>query len=216
MKIWASGSSKPSARVPACRFLSANGPDGKAIPTHLCVVVDDHSRRSVFARYYTHADTAAFLDCFMQGVLRRGLPAKPYRVFSKGKVERLIQNIQRDFELTLRLHDNAVHSPGELNTALSKWIASIYYLRVHSSTGQSPRERFSKHAHAICNIEDPDKTSPATSTGTSPAPASSATPSTPPQARNSPIPEDQAGWAQGPRSQQQRDEWDEQRIDPRV
>ena len=165
------------------------GPDGKVISTHLCVIVDDHSRLIVFAGYYTHADTTAFLDCLMQAVLRRGLPvklytdqgkpfvnhhakivcanlgirllhAKPYHAWSKGKVERLIQTIQRDFELTLRLHDNAVHSPSELNTALSKWIASIYHLRVHSSTGQSPHERFGSHAHAIRNIEDPDKIAP--------------------------------------------------------
>ncbi len=35
-----------------------------------------------------------------------------------------------------------------------------YHLRVHSSTGHSPHERFSKHAHAIRYIEDPDKIAP--------------------------------------------------------
>ena len=98
------------------------GHDGKVISTHLCLIVDDHSRPIVFAGYYTSADTAAFLDCLKQAVLRRGLPvklypdqgkpfvnhhakivcanlgirllhAKPYHAWSKGKAERLIQTI---------------------------------------------------------------------------------------------------------------------------
>lgn len=165
------------------------GPDGKVISTHLCLIVDDHSRLIVFAGYYTSADTTAFLDCLKQAVLRRGLPvklytdqgkpfvnhhakivcanlgirllhAKPYHAWSKGKVERLIQTIQRDFELTLRLDGNAVHSLGELNTSLSSWTASTYHLRVHSSTGQTPHERFTGSIQAIRNIEDPDKIAP--------------------------------------------------------
>ena len=150
------------------------GHDGKVISTHLCLIVDDHSRLIVFAGYYTSADTAAFLDCLKQAVLRRGLPvklytdqgkpfvnhhakivcanlgirllhAKPYHAWSKGKVERLIQTIQRDFELTLRLDGNAVHSLGEFNTVLSNWTSSTYHLRVHSSTGQ-PRTNASPAA----------------------------------------------------------------------
>jgi len=172
----------------------ANGPtlrvlDGKSLATHLCVLMDDHSRLIVFAGYYASADTAAFLDCLKQAVLRRGLPvklytdqgkpfvnhhakivcanlgirllhAKPYHAWSKGKVERLIQTIQHDFELTLRMEGNAVHSLEQLNAALSHWIASLYHLRVHSSTGQCPQERFSRHAHALRNLEEPEKIAP--------------------------------------------------------
>jgi transposase InsO family protein len=164
-------------------------PDGKVLRTHLCVLIDDHSRLIVFAAYHASADTAAFLDSLKQAVLRRGLPiklytdqgkpfvnhhakivcanlgirllhAKPYHAWSKGKVERLIQTIQRDFELTLTLDGRAVHSLPELNAALSNWIASTYHLRVHSSTGQTPHERFSRHAHALRHIEDPDTIAP--------------------------------------------------------
>lgn len=61
----------------------ANGPtlrcaDGKTIATHLCVLIDDHSRLIPFAAYYPAGDTAAFLDCLKQAVLRRGLPHKLY------------------------------------------------------------------------------------------------------------------------------------------
>ena len=148
------------------------GHEDKVISTHLCLIVDDHSRLIFFAGYYTSADTAAFLDCLKQAVLRRGLPVKlyptranpsstttpksfvptsasasctPSHAWSKGKVERLIQTIQRDFELTLRLDGNAVHSLGEFNTVLSNWTSSTYHLRVHSSTGQ-PRTNASPAA----------------------------------------------------------------------
>lgn len=161
-------------------------PEGKAIPTWLCLILDDHSRLIVFAAYYPRADTAAFLDCLKQAVLRRGialklytdlgkpfvnhhvkivcanlgirlLHAKPYHAWSKGKVERLIQTIQRDFELTLRLERGPAQSLGELNAALSRWIASTYHLRVHSSTGETPHQRFTKSAHPIRQIEEPEK-----------------------------------------------------------
>jgi transposase InsO family protein len=169
----------------------ANGPtlrgaDGKVIPTYLCLLVDDHSRLITFGAYYASGDTAAFLDCLKQAVLRRGLPlklytdqgkpfvnhhvrivcatlgirllhAKPYHAWSKGKVERLIQTIQNDFELTLRLDGGAVHSLADLNSAFSRWIASTYHLRKHSSTGETPHARFTAGTHPLRQVEDPDK-----------------------------------------------------------
>jgi len=160
--------------------------NGRATPTHLCVIVDDHSRLIPHAAYYPNADTPAFLASLKEAVLRRGLPiklytdqgkpfvchrariacanlgirllhAKPYHAWSKGKVERLIRTIQSDFEATLRLEGQSVHSLEELNTALSRWIESFYHLRVHSSTGMSPHERFSRAAHPPRTVEDPDK-----------------------------------------------------------
>jgi putative transposase len=173
------------------------GSDVKVLCPQLCVILDDHSRLITYGAYYAHGDTAAFLDCLKQAVLRRGLPlklytdqgkpfvnhharivcanlgirllhAKPYHAWSKGKVERLIGTIQRDFELTLRLDGGPgggpvggpVRSLAELNTALSRWIAATYHLRVHSSTGQSPHERFTRTRHPIRHLEEPDKIDP--------------------------------------------------------
>ena len=172
----------------------ANGPtlrstDDKVISTQLCVILDDHSRLIPYGAYYLTGDTASFLDCLKQAILRRGLPhklytdqgkpfvnhharivcanlgirllhAKPYHAWSKGKVERLIRTIQNDFELTLRLDGGAVHSVTELNTAFSRWIAATYHLRVHGSTGQTPHERFTRAGHPIRPIEEPDKIDP--------------------------------------------------------
>jgi putative transposase len=174
----------------------ANGPTlrdaaGKALVSHLCVIVDDHSRLIPFAAYYARADTASFLHTLQQAVLRRGLPhklytdqggpfindhvkivcanlgirllhAKPYAAWSKGKVERLIRTIQDDFEASLRLPDpdggkRHVHSLAELNVALSRWIAELYQLRVHGSTGQSPHERFTCGAHPARTVAEPER-----------------------------------------------------------
>ena len=160
--------------------------EGRAITTQLCVILDDHSRLITFAAYYLAGDTASFLDCLKQAILRRGLPiklytdqgkpfvnthvkivcanlgirllhAKPYHAWSKGIVERLIRTIQGDFEATLRLEGGHVKNLSELNTAFSRWIANIYHLRVHGSTSMSPHERFTRAGHPLRTIEEPEK-----------------------------------------------------------
>jgi transposase InsO family protein len=161
-------------------------PEGRSITTQLCVIIDDHSRLIPFAAYYLSGDTASFLDCLRQAVLRRGLPiklytdqgkpfvnthvrivcanlgirllhAKPYHAWSKGKVERLIRTIQGDFEATLKLEGEHVHSLADLNIAFSRWIAGLYHLRVHGSTNMSPHERFTRAGHPLRTIEEPEK-----------------------------------------------------------
>jgi transposase InsO family protein len=163
--------------------------EGQASPTHLCVLLDDHSRLIPFAAYYPAGNTASFLHALKEAVLRRGLPlklytdqgkpfvnhhvrlvcanlgirllhAKPYHAWSKGKVERLIRTIQGDFEATLRLEGGQVQSLAELNAGLSRWIASHYHLRSHSSTGMTPHERFTRAGHPLRPIEQPDKIDP--------------------------------------------------------
>lgn len=152
--------------------------EGKALPTQLCVLVDDHSRLIPFAAYYPQANTEAFHHAFKEAVLRRGLPrklytdqgkpfvnahshlvcaqlgvrllhAKPYHSWSKGKCERLIQTLQQGFETTLRLQGNAVHSLEELNAKLSAWVQTVYHQRPHSSTGQSPEYRYQQAAQSL-------------------------------------------------------------------
>ncbi|MFA6174861.1 MAG: DDE-type integrase/transposase/recombinase [Kiritimatiellales bacterium] len=163
--------------------------EGRVIATQLCVILDDHSRLIPFAAYYLNGDTASFLDCLKQAVLRRGLPlklytdqgkpfvntharivcanlgvrllhAKPYHAWSKGKVERLIRTIQGDFEATLRLEGGHVQSLAELNVAFSRWVARIYHLRAHGSTNMSPHERFTRAGHPLRTIEEPEKIAP--------------------------------------------------------
>lgn len=163
--------------------------DGKTIITQLCVILDDHSRLIPHGAYYLTGDTVTFLDSLRQAVLRRGLPhklytdqgkpfvsnhsrivcanlgirllhAKPYHAWSKGKVERLIRTIQGDFEATLRLEKQSVHSLLDLNAAFSRWIETIYHLRTHSSTGMSPHQRFTGGTHPLRHVEEPAQIDP--------------------------------------------------------
>ena len=152
--------------------------NGKGLSTHLCLLVDDHSRLIPFAAYYPQANTEAVHHALKEAVLRRGLPrklytdqgkpfinahthlvcaqlgirllhCKPYHSCSKGKVERLIQTIQQGFETTLRLEGNAAHSLEELNTKLSTWVQSVYHQRPHSATNQSPEYRYQQAAPSL-------------------------------------------------------------------
>ena len=154
----------------------------KAIATHLCLVLDDHSRLVPFAAYGLAADTQAFLHCLKQAVGRRGLPrklytdnggpfindhlkivcanlgirllhAKPYHAWSKGKCERLFRTIQTDFEATLRLPGQAAGSLDELNAKLAVWLQEIYHTRVHDGTGQPPQERFAQGAGSVRTVD---------------------------------------------------------------
>ena len=137
--------------------------------------------------------------CLKEAVLRRGLPlklytdqgkpfvshhvrivcanlgirllhAKPYHAWSKGKVERLIRTIQGDFEATLRLEGRGVHSLAELNTAFSRWIATIYHLRVHGSTGHESARALHPGRATRCA---PSRTPSASTPSSTPAPSAS-------------------------------------------
>src|SRR5690606_470236 len=52
--------------------------EAKALSTHLCVLMDDHSRLIVFGAYYSREDTASFLHALKEAVLRHGIPQKLY------------------------------------------------------------------------------------------------------------------------------------------
>ena len=163
--------------------------EGKALSTHLCVLLDDHSRLIPFGAYYPQANTEAFHHAFKEAILRRGLPrklytdqgkpfinahtqlvcaqlgvrllhAKPYHSWSKGKCERVIQTVQQGFETTLRLQGNAAHSLEELNTKLSAWIQTTYHQRPHSSTGQSPEYRYQQAARSLRQWDERDEIDP--------------------------------------------------------
>lgn len=48
------------------------------LATHLCALLDDHSRIIPHAAYYPRADTRAFHHSFKEAIRRRGLPRKLY------------------------------------------------------------------------------------------------------------------------------------------
>lgn len=160
--------------------------DEKTSTTHLCVILDDYSRLIPFAGYYPAADTAGFHHALKEAVQRRGLPrklytdqggpftnahtrlvcanlgirllhAKPYHAWSKGKVERVIQTIQKGFEATLSLEGNQAKTLEELNHKLSVWIQTVYHTRVHSSTGVSPLARYQQGIAGVRRLDPEQK-----------------------------------------------------------
>lgn len=150
----------------------------KAISTFLCVIIDDHSRLIPYAAYHLRADTPAFHQTLKEALRRRGLPtklytdqggpftndhtrivcarlgirllhAKPFHAWSKGKVERIFFTIQQDFEAALRLPGQSATTLAELNAKFSLWLQSIYHVRLHSSTGMTPAQRYQQGAHLV-------------------------------------------------------------------
>ena len=150
----------------------------KALGTHLCLLVDDHSRLVPSGAYYAAANTQNFHQTLKDALRRRGLPAKlytdqgapftsdhtrvicanlnirllhakPYHAWSKGKIERLFRTVQEDFEASLRLPAQGVDSLEELNARFSRWLQEVYHRRVHSSTSMAPEVRFAQHAQQL-------------------------------------------------------------------
>jgi transposase InsO family protein len=145
----------------------------KATATHLCALIDDHSRVLAHAAYYLRADTRCFHCSFQEAIRRRGVPrklytdqggpfindhtrvicanlgirllhAKPYHAWSKGKIERFFHTVQQDFEALLRLPGQSPATLAELNARLADWIQTVYHVRPHEGIGMSPQERFAR------------------------------------------------------------------------
>jgi transposase InsO family protein len=158
-------------------FLTVAG-QKKSVATHLCAIIDDHSRVVPYAAYYTTADTRSFHQSLKQAVQRRGLPrklytdqggpftndhtrvicanlgirllhAKPYHAWSKGKIERLFHTIQSDFEASLCLPGQRPASLDELNARFWDWLQTLYHSRVHEGIGMTPNERFAQGSRQV-------------------------------------------------------------------
>ena len=148
--------------------------DGRLRQSFIFAIIDDHSRLVVFARGYLSERLESFQDCLIEALARRGLPRKlyvdngaafrnhtlwyacgrlgiallhatPYTPEGKGKIERLFKTMR--MQLFPLLPETL--SLAELNGRLLKWIDEDYHLRVHSSTGQMPLERYLQHVSLL-------------------------------------------------------------------
>ncbi|MCJ7616084.1 MAG: Mu transposase C-terminal domain-containing protein, partial [Desulfobacterales bacterium] len=160
-------------------------PDGKVIKTYLFLWVCDYSRKILFGKYYESEKLPCMEDSFKHMILRYGIPIKlyldngkvyvsrhfsailaaleikqihhrPYQAYAKGKIEVVNKTVKYDFQKEAERAD--IRTIEELNTAFWAWCELVYNKRVHSSTGQTPDERFiaglPKGDNAIRRIED--------------------------------------------------------------
>jgi transposase InsO family protein len=147
--------------------------DDRMRKSYLFAFLDDHSRLVPHAQFYLSEGLDSYLDALEQALLRRGLPRKlyldngpafrskhleditaslgialihssPYKPQGRGKIERFFRSVRSQFLSGFRgktLHD--------LNEALDLWLNDLYHQRKHSSTSQSPFERFTAQMHCL-------------------------------------------------------------------
>lgn len=146
---------------------------GKKRKSYLIAFLDDHSRLLPHAEFYLSENLVSWLDAFRQALLTRGLPRKlyvdngaafrshhlervcaslgialvhtpPYTPQGRGKIERFFRTVRS--QLLPCFHGKSLD---ELNIALDLWVSRDYHQRNHSSTGQSPFNRFARHIELI-------------------------------------------------------------------
>jgi transposase InsO family protein len=147
--------------------------EGKLRKAYLIAVLDDHSRLLPHAEFHLSEKLASWLDVFRQALLSRGLPRKlyvdngaayrtnhlervcaslgialvhspPYTPQGRGKIERFFRSVRSRF-----LPYFKGGTLEELNIAFEHWVREDYHQRVHSSTGETPLERFARHLEII-------------------------------------------------------------------
>lgn len=147
--------------------------DGKKRKSYLIAFLDDHSRLITHARFTLSENLANFLEAFRTALSTRGLPRKlyvdngsafrsrhlekvcaclgiaithtpPYTPQGRGKIERFFRTVRAQV-----LAGFAGETLEDLNRALEDWVQQVYHHRSHSSTGQSPLERFASHLELI-------------------------------------------------------------------
>lgn len=147
--------------------------DGRMRKAYLIAIIDDHSRLIVHARFHLSESLSSYLNAFENALARRGLPRKlyvdngaafrsrqleyitaslaiilihatPYTPQGKGKIERWFKTVRTRFLPAC----NAATLTG-LNEALDRWINDDYHQKKHSSTGQTPLEKFTSRMHCL-------------------------------------------------------------------
>ena len=141
--------------------------------TYLIAFLDDHSRLLPHAEFYLSERLDNYLDAFRKALLARGVPRKlyvdngaafrsrhlervcaslgialvhtpPYIPQGRGKIERFFRTVRSQF-LSCFLGETL----RDLNETLDLWIREQYHQRNHSSTAQTPFNRFVDHIELI-------------------------------------------------------------------
>lgn len=133
------------------------GPKGKKVPTYLVVIIDNHSRYVLEARWYDHQEASIVEDCYHRAILKYGkcsavyhdngkqfvsrdllnslsrlgirvLRAKPYSPQSKGGVE-VFNRFVNAFLSEAKAQK--IHTMEELNDLWSLWLEEYYHKKPH-------------------------------------------------------------------------------------
>jgi transposase InsO family protein len=147
--------------------------NGKMRKSYLIAILDDHSRLIAHGQFYLSEALVSYLDAFESALAKRGLPrklyvdngaafrsrhleyvcaslaialihSKPYTPQGRGKIERFFRTVRGQF-----LPGFKGQTLNELNEAFDGWISNIYHQRKHSSTKQSPIERFAANLQCL-------------------------------------------------------------------
>jgi putative transposase len=148
--------------------------EGTMRKTYLFAIIDDHSRLIPHAQFYLHETIECFRDCLLQALEKRGLPrrlfvdngsafrthqlrygcarlgiallhSQPGVPEGRGKIERLFRTVRSQLMPVL----TTASTFDELNSGITRWIDEEYHQRKHSSTSQTPLERYLTHLHAL-------------------------------------------------------------------
>jgi len=149
---------------------------GKPMHTRLFALIDDHSRLCPHGEYFASEGSDCFMAVLYEAIRTRGVPeklytdngkvflcrhlrivcanlriklshARPYAAWSKGKVERFLRRIQRQFQATLVF--DPVHNLAELNARFATWLEGDYHQQEHRGTGEPPACRFMANSEAL-------------------------------------------------------------------
>ncbi len=148
--------------------------EGRLRKAYLFAFIDDRSRLIVHAEFYLHERLESYVEALRKAISKRGLPrklyvdngpafrsqvlanataslgtalihSKPYQPEGRGKIERWFK--------TARMQLLSVTPEGlsleELNRRLHEWIEKDYHVTVHSSTKETPLDRYLKQIHLI-------------------------------------------------------------------
>ena len=147
--------------------------NGKMRKSYLIAVIDDHSRLITHGQFYLSEALRSYLQAFENALAKRGLPrklyvdngaafrsrhleyisaslaialihSKPYQPQGRGKIERFFRTVRGQFLTGFR-----GQTLYELNEAFDGWLSNIYHQRKHSSTKQTPIERFAANLQCL-------------------------------------------------------------------
>ncbi len=147
--------------------------EGRMRKTYLLAFLDDHSRLIPHGEFYLSEGVNSYMNALEQALLKRGLPRKLYldngpafrskhlehvtaslgialihsrarKPQGRGKIERFFRTVRGQFLVGFR-----GNTLDELNETFDLWLNEVYHQRKHSSTHQSPFERFTSHMECL-------------------------------------------------------------------